>query len=249
MKLYFYNGQPTQYAVTEDGQVFSYKTNKWMKGSVNKNGYVTVVIRLDNHVIKRLYVHRMVMETFNPNPNSHELEVNHINANKSDNRLENLEWCTHQQNLQHSIDNNLRSHQPIYAFDDNKRLCAQWVSLAELQRCTGWQIGNISKNCKEDYRVKIHGYYWNYSSNSDFEIYTPSSGVAKPVGQFDLNSNLIATYPSRSAAAKALNCVGSHISEACNGKLKTYKGFIWKYLIDDIVCSSEKSEAAKAGED
>ncbi|MCM1217913.1 MAG: HNH endonuclease [Lachnospiraceae bacterium] len=48
-------------------------------------------------------VHRLVMNTFCPIENSEELQVNHINGHKDDNRLENLEWCTRSENLIHAF--------------------------------------------------------------------------------------------------------------------------------------------------
>ena len=47
------------------------------------------------------------------------------------------------------------------------------------------------------------------------------------------------TYPSTGAAARALNCTHSHIGECCRGKIKTYKGFIWKYVEDIVLTSNE----------
>lgn len=240
MKVYYYNSQPTNYSVTEDGKVYNNQTKKWLKGKINKRGYRWFHLKIDGKD-KLCSCHRMVLETYCPNPNSKTLEINHKDGDKLNNCLENLEWMTKQENIQHAIDNNLIFTQPVYAFDDNRKLIGYWSSLAELKRMTGWQIGPISRNCKEEKRVKINGYYWNYSPEPNFEIFKITSGKAKPLGQYDLNGNLIETYPSRSSAAKALNCNPFHISEACNGKIKSYKGFVWKYLIDDIVCSHDES--------
>ena len=232
MKLYTYNGQPTNYSITEDGKVFSHTSNKFLKGSVNKNGYVVYTLRLPNRQVKKKLAHRLVMETFSPNLKSKELEVNHKNGIKTDNRLENLEWVTRQENLQHAFENDLCGlSKKIYAFNEDKELVAFWRSLAYLYRDTGFQTGNISRNCLEKERIKINGYYWSFSEEPDFEIKKIESGKAKPIGRYDLNGNLIETYPSRAAAARALNCNPYHISEVCNGKLKSYKGYWWKYLI------------------
>lgn len=51
----------------------------------------------------------------------------------------------------------------------------------------------------------------------------------KPVCKFDLNGNFIEEYSSASEAARILNLNQRSISKACNGKLKTYSGFIWKF--------------------
>ena len=61
-------------------------------------------------IIPKLYkVHRLVLETFNPTEDTM-LQVNHISGDKSDNRLENLEWVTHSYNIQHSWDIGLRDN-------------------------------------------------------------------------------------------------------------------------------------------
>ena len=57
----------------------------------------------------RYSVHRLVLENFNPVEGMENLQVNHIDGNKENNKLENLEWTTCKENIQHAIDNNLRA--------------------------------------------------------------------------------------------------------------------------------------------
>jgi hypothetical protein len=59
-----------------------------------------------NGVRKKYYVHRVVALLYIPNPKNLK-EVNHKNGIKSDNRVENLEWCTRKENVQHAYKNNL----------------------------------------------------------------------------------------------------------------------------------------------
>lgn len=54
-----------------------------------------------NNIVKRKYIHRLVAEAFIPNPEN-KLEINHINENTRDNRVDNLEWATRQENINHS---------------------------------------------------------------------------------------------------------------------------------------------------
>lgn len=68
-------------------------------------GYLRVGLSIDNKRRKYL-VHRLVAEAFIPNPENKPF-VNHINAIKNDNRIENLEWCTAKENTAHAINNGL----------------------------------------------------------------------------------------------------------------------------------------------
>jgi hypothetical protein len=81
--------------------------SKILKLFKEKIGYISTAISL-NGKVKSFRVHRLVAETFIPNPQNKKT-VNHINAIKSDNRVENLEWATYKENNDHSIANNLRT--------------------------------------------------------------------------------------------------------------------------------------------
>lgn len=72
---------------------------------VNSNGYLSVGVHLNNKQ-KTIKVHRLVAIAFIPNL-FNKASVNHINGIKSDNRFENLEWCTSKENTKHAIKNNL----------------------------------------------------------------------------------------------------------------------------------------------
>ena len=78
-----------------------------LKLYTNKNGYVYINLRRDSKT-KHARLHRLVAKAFIPNPQN-KLEVNHINGIKTDNRIENLEWCTHEENTLHAIKTGLRN--------------------------------------------------------------------------------------------------------------------------------------------
>ena len=81
------------YLVSNFGNVKSLKgTPKLLLNNINNSGYALVNIKVDGRFVKRLR-HRLVAETFLPNPNNHP-EVDHINEDKLDNRLVNLQWIS-----------------------------------------------------------------------------------------------------------------------------------------------------------
>lgn len=87
------------YTITDDGKVISYKYKepRIMKTWLQKSGYENIKLCKEN-ITYHFLIHRLVAEAFIPNPNNLP-EVNHKNKNRSDNRVENLEWCNRIDNL------------------------------------------------------------------------------------------------------------------------------------------------------
>jgi hypothetical protein len=93
------------YKILENGQVFS-KKKMPLKGGNNNKGYNVLCLSLNNiqTSIKR---HRIIALKYIPNPEN-KPQVNHKNGIKTDNRAENLEWCTNKENAIHAVQNGLR---------------------------------------------------------------------------------------------------------------------------------------------
>lgn len=100
------------YYVSTLGRVFSQSRDRICSLELSNVGYlrVNVVKSLDPFKTKHLSVHRLVKEMFDPIPNMDKMVVNHINGNKLDNRLSNLEWTTYQGNTQHALRTKLTSN-------------------------------------------------------------------------------------------------------------------------------------------
>ena len=88
------------YQVTSDGDVLSVRHGKPLRAEPNTCGYLRVGLHKNGRV-KRVFVHRIVAELFVENPDN-ESVVNHINADITDNRADNLEWCSQKDNIAYS---------------------------------------------------------------------------------------------------------------------------------------------------
>lgn len=77
-----------------------------LKQNINGRGYCYVNISINNKY-KNILIHRAVAKTFIPT-NNEKLDINHKDGNKQNNRVENLEWCSRSQNIQHAYNNGLK---------------------------------------------------------------------------------------------------------------------------------------------
>lgn len=91
-----------RYYINTKGELFTDYGTKKMKDAI-KNGYVKNWLILKDGTGKSFFRHRLVMICFAKCKNYKDLQVNHIDGNKTNNSLENLEWCTNQENRIHAI--------------------------------------------------------------------------------------------------------------------------------------------------
>lgn len=91
------------YAISNMGRLFNIYSNDFLAIHINMNGYYQKhFIKVDGTSITKT-IHRIVMNCFKPIENSDQLEVNHIDGNKLNNCILNLEWCTRQENMIHAM--------------------------------------------------------------------------------------------------------------------------------------------------
>lgn len=148
------------YAITDDGKVWSYKNNMFLKPFLAR-GYFKVRL-CKNGANKQLLIHRLVAEAFLPNPKKLP-QINHIDENKKNNCVDNLEWCDAKYNI------NYGEHNEKVAKSHCKKVyCVELDRVFESAKSAAIQLNlsdsNIAKCCKGKYKT-TGGYRWEYADN------------------------------------------------------------------------------------
>ena len=155
------------YQVSNLGRVKSLKRNQLLKPKIAKNGYVQV--KLYNGDKKTRYIHRLVANAFLDNHNG-KAEVNHIDSNPSNNRLDNLEWVTHKENMEWSalqgtmIRAKICKRRPIIGTDENGKMYI-FEKLRDVEKF-GFDRKNVSMCCNGKYK-QHKGLTWKYAIVDD----------------------------------------------------------------------------------
>lgn len=156
-----YNGK---YQISSLGRVRSFK--QWHNSSIHfliphktNKGYLVVSLS-KNSVVRNISIHRLVAEAFIPNPKNLP-QVNHLNEDKTDNRIENLEWCDNSYNLNYgtrTIRQSLKCSKPVLCVETN----IIYKSISEASRLNPpIRQGNITLCCQGK-NGTAGGYHWKY---------------------------------------------------------------------------------------
>lgn len=163
------------YEVSTLGRIRNKATGKILKPLLDK-GYHRVNIYEAGKMYRRS-VHRLVLSAFIPNEDAKtKCQVNHKDGNKTNNHLENLEWCTCSENVRHAIKNGLQKvfgrQKKVLQIDKEGNVVARYRSAREAERMTGIKESRISSVCtgysytrKDGYQEKRYtagGFKWAY---------------------------------------------------------------------------------------
>ena len=158
-----------RYIVYSDGNVFSLIKNKYLKHTKTKNTYRQVTLYDQDKVKHKFNLHRLIAESFIPNIDN-KCCVNHIDGDKLNNDISNLEWVS-------ILQNNVHAYK------------------------TGLKVLPKKGNAK----------------------------ISKKVIQYDIDGVTVIKIHDCIICTEEDGFIPSSVTKCCKGKIKTHKGFIWKY--------------------
>ena len=200
-----------------------------LKPSLNKGkGYVRVSLSDGHRNYKHYEVHRLVALHFVLGYKEG-LVVNHKNEVKTDNRSENLEWCTYQYNLNYS-DVIAWKRKPVYQYDLDGNLIKKFKCGNQAEQELGFTIVHAIYESKRGY---THGFLFNQKPHTKEywnKVTKGHKGPYKRVIQYDDYDNEIERFNTVTEAAKAMNVTVTCISSCCRGKTIHAAGYKWRFL-------------------
>ena len=232
-----------RYQVSNKGNVKSlhyrgHDVESVMKLSEHHTGYL--IVQLGKKPAKVCLVHQLVAKAFLPLVEGKSF-VNHIDGNKHNNCVENLEWVTTQENITHAIKTGLRnphnvpkrygkghySSKPVLQYDLDGKFIKKWDCQSDVARA--YNIKSIGF-CIDKPTMTCKGYMWqSYTGEIEMQI-QPFKNRLSPlrVKQYDMQGVLIAEWSNANEAAKELGISVKGIRDCCYGRQKSSGGFIWK---------------------
>ena len=163
-------GYEGRYQISNFGRIKSIwkTTSKILKCAKKPSGYMVCTLS-KNGIFKYYRVHRLVADAFIPNVEN-KPQVNHINGIKTDNNVDNLEWCTAKENIHHSFkvglskgrrDAQNTSSKKIRQYSLDGIFVKEWESGMQIQRELGFNNSAVSACCLRKTK-QAYGYIWRH---------------------------------------------------------------------------------------
>lgn len=193
------------YDVSDQGRVFTYYSNKVLSPGKIKTGYLTVILYKNGKRFAKK-VHRLVAEAFIGNPEGY-LLINHIDEDKTNNVVSNLEWCSAQFNTEYS-----QAHYYIFYDENDDRV--EIFNLNKFAKDRGMHIQGFDRVVKGKEKS-----YMGYTRQPGIKLNRKGSfNLISPKGE-------IVTFNNGKEAAKHIKAPTGNIAKFLKGKLKSCKGW------------------------
>ena len=204
------SGYEGLYQVSNHGRVKSFRRKEphLLSTCVGKHGYRVVLLYNGNGQRKNERVHRLVAQAFIPNPNGYPY-INHKDEDRTNNHVDNLEWCTAEYNINYgtckeriSLSNGIH----ILKYDLDGNFICEYQTMTEAERFEGIDHANICMCCKGKIS-HCNNYIWIYKGDEHTiqeRVKRVKNLLIHPrkVKMYDRNGNYIRTYNSVLQASK-----------------------------------------------
>lgn len=230
------------YMISNYGRVKNERTGKSLKPVKMKNGYLTVNLYDKNGKHKNYYVHRLVAKAFIKNKNEY-TEINHIDENKENNKVNNLEWCSRSYNINYGKANLSRQlsegskviaikldSKDTFSFNSVKSMCRK----LNIDESSCRRILNHKNHCKS-----LHGYTFIY--DSDYCNDKLNDCISKVLSKNDSLKKKVCAYPiddktdkkvfdSVTDASKYVGISKAFVSRVARGQCKQSHGWVFDFI-------------------
>lgn len=151
-------GFEEQYLVSDDGRIYSLVKKRLRATPLHKGYPIVMLYKNDGHRGYTKQVHRIVAEAFIPNPDG-KRTVNHINGDRSDNRVENLEWASYREQIEHRFNilkSTKTSNRPVLCLDTGETFASisEAAQKKKSSRSRIWDVCNGNKKHAGGFRWK-----------------------------------------------------------------------------------------------
>lgn len=237
------------YAVSSLGRVRNEHRERQMCLHDTVAGYKSVTLAVGNTKSKGVLVHRLVATVFLPTPeDSRNFDVDHINGNRNDNTVTNLQWLDKTAHAR-------KTHaKKIAQIDMTGRVVAIHSSVNDAAKVAGCLSQQMSDSVR-GLNTYCKGYIWKYATEDLIaakvdipveERKVARAGYFQPVIQRKRTGSFVAEFETMKDAAFAVHGRRDAISKAARGVLKSYKGFLWEKKVKHIECPAINTDEEKS---
>ena len=215
-----------------------------MKKTTTTTGYYQVQLYKGGKS-KLVFVHRLVADTFIPNPES-KPNIDHINTITTDNRVENLRHCTQAENLSNPISYERRmrrvrevnaqhfginsgKHRPVFQYGLDGIFIRKWETMTDAWKALGMDSSGITRAARGEIKT-AGGFQWRYEY---VEFLGKVSSISRRIIQFTIDNRFVKEWDSVTDAAKYYKTTTGRICACLNEHTRTCKGFVWRYKETD----------------